>query len=462
MTQKERIAIARIFRDLINADSVIAAEEMEYYDSITDRYALHSTDEAAAIGMTLAEAVMIASKMSALSRRRLLDACKEMTVSDGFCDRTEALVMMGLLYCVSENHVDYATMISVPKQTLSIEESTALYVESRHDESLNNEIVKDYRSIHRELLSVGFEFIYVPYVINHYKETQDDLFKKVLRYISPKRDESEIETLMQSLRQITTAEFVQDVLCNKLGMASLCNASPSLLIKISENYIKGTVFSNYLRIEIDRGFKDLIIDFVDVFASMQHDASCKVFYPKEEKGQFLYHGFYKQLLDIYVTRTNVRSRVILDFLNGEILLPDINSAIRGMHRKEKAFYALVMLEGHKSHICFNLPRTQQDLIQFETMIRELQHKYGVIYEKFGGRREDAPNIGNPEIRSPILSKIKKCINAIGNDLYHLKDYHISKDEQGGLTITLPSDLKHFKDFSNYKEQPISKFNFDKI
>ena len=57
---------------------------------------------------------------------------------------------------------------------------------------------------------------------------------------------------------------------------------------------------------------------------------------EEKKNQFLYHGFYKQLLDIFMMRKNVRSRVFINPYNEEITFPDIDSKLEKVHRREKA------------------------------------------------------------------------------------------------------------------------------
>lgn len=70
----------------------------------------------------------------------------------------------------------------------------------------------------------------------------------------------------------------------------------------------------------------------------------------------------------------------------------------------------------------------------------LQHKYQVIYEYLGG--DNAPDLRLAEIRRPIVSCLKRSLNALDGVLYNFKDYTITKDEYGTVKIGLEPEAQY--------------------
>ena len=74
---------------------------------------------------------------------------------------------------------------------------------------------------------------------------------------------------------------------------------------------------------------------------------------------------------------------------------------------------------------------------------ELQKKYQLIYECFGG--DTAPDLSQAEIRRPIVSCLRRSLNGLNGLLYNSSDYLIEKDEYGNLTVNLDSELIYIYD-----------------
>ena len=72
--------------------------------------------------------------------------------------------------------------------------------------------------------------------------------------------------------------------------------------------------------------------------------------------QFHFYGFYKQLLDIFLVRRNILSRIELNPYNEEVFFPDIDPKAVGLHRRGRALYVLLLCQG-KEGINFSLPKT---------------------------------------------------------------------------------------------------------
>ena len=183
MTKKEKSAICRVLFDLIQADSIIDSGEMERYSALLEQYAISQEDEIAASQVTFADAVDTLSVMDDNIKSSLLHDFSQMTVSDGYCARSEALLMLALKNKLQSDDIDIQ-LISIPKPIFNIESASVLYVESRYEESVNWQINSLYRTIFKECQIAGFSFIYIPKVIEHYKQPDRTLTAQIIHFLS--------------------------------------------------------------------------------------------------------------------------------------------------------------------------------------------------------------------------------------------------------------------------------------
>ena len=439
MKKIERISISRILFDFIKADRIIDSGEMNQYALLKERYAIHKEDEIAATQMTFSDAVNTLFKSDKVLIMDFLGDCRDMTLSDGLCDRSEALLLLALKYKLTSEYDD-VEILSIPKSLFNITASSVLYVESRLETEINNIIVKNYRTLFKECQLAGFNFIYIPKVIEHYKNTDRELTNQIISFLAPSISEEGVNTVIDGLFSMTTASFCKDILCNKMGITSLRSTLPSLLIKIGESYIGDNIYSNYFKIEIDNDVVTTLQKILDDFMSMISTDVITISKAEEKKNQFLYHGFYKQLLDIFMMRKNIRSRLVINPYNEEITFPDIDSRLEKIHRREKALYMLLLITTYEGGINFNPPASVKQLDRYNAKMVALQEKYQKIYELFGG--DKAPDLTQPEIRRPIISCLKRSLNMLKDTLYNSEDYMITKDEFGNLRIELEQELQY--------------------
>ena len=255
MKQIERISISRILFDLIKADRIIDSGEMSQYAVLKERYSIHKEDEIAATRMTFSEAVNNIAKSDRGLKIDFLGDCSDMTLSDGHCDRSEALLLIALK-CKLTAESDEVEVLSIPKSAFNITASSVLYVESRTEQRVNDVILSNYRTLIKECQLAGFNFIYIPKVIEHYKNTDRQLTNQIISFLAPSFSEEGINSVINGLFSMTTTSFCKDILCNKLGITSLRTTSPSLLIKIGESYVEDNIYSNYLKVEVE---EDIVV-----------------------------------------------------------------------------------------------------------------------------------------------------------------------------------------------------------
>ena len=464
MKKVERASIVRVLIDLIKADSVIDECEMVLYAKLKQEYNISREDEISASSMTFADAVMTLAGSTPLLRKSLIESFSKMAVSDGFCAEQEAQLIFALIFCLSEEYVGMTEMYSVHEPEVTIEDNQVIYVESAFDTNINSDITNNYRSIDKEFRLAGFNFIYIPFISNHYKKTDIGLFKEIAKILAPTIPENNIPILVENLQNITTAEYCSEQLCNKLGIQNLRDVPPSLLFKISNTYVGGKLYTNFLRITIDNDVLPLTQDIVDRYTGMLISGTRFVKSTEEAHGQFMYHGFYKQLFDIYVLQRGVKSGILLDLIKGSLFLPELSLEITGLHRRDKALYVLLLIESENGGLNFSLPLSVKEKKNYENRMKSMQYKYNLIYHALNGDKAAAPRLEDPEIRRPIISNIRRCINKMSDVLHNVNDYNVSKNSYGNFCVNIPLGNVLVREYGNEKENvPIRKsLVFNKI
>lgn len=453
MLKGHKVAIARIFADLIKADRIVDTGEMECWRNICQKYAIDRDARIEAREVSFADALNVICNSGVQGLKEdLLGDCRAMTVSDGFCAHSEALLMIALITLLDSNQPFKGEVISIPRTSFNIDIATALYIENEFDPETNQAVQKHYRSIFKEFQLAGFHFVYIPKIIDHYQNTNPMLFKDILSFLAPSMSEDGLDNTYKSLMKMTTGVFCKDLLCNKCGITELRNTMPSLLIKIGNSYVGEDQYANYLKIDVDEDIVLTVQTFVDRFTDMLSADMYVVNTSEERDNQFHFHGFYKQLLDIFLVRRNIRSSIQLNPYKEEILFPDIDSKALGLHRRERALYALLLCQG-KDGINFSLPKSADTFERYNRRMKRLQQRYSAIYEMFGGGREGAPDLSIPEIRRPILSCLKRSLKNL-QGLYNPEDYNVTKDPDGSFSVNVEPELVYVNQLDSNDPVPL--------
>ena len=439
MLRAHKIAVARIFADLIKADRIIDTGEMECWNRVCAKYSIDKEVETDAQYVSFSDALesICNSGVQGLKEDRLSD-CRSMTVSDGFCAHSEALILIALILMLDSYQPFRVETFSIPKASFNIDIATSLYIESDYDAATNEAIRVNYRSLFKEFQLAGFHFVYPPKIIEHYQDTDPKLFHQILSFLAPSMSESGIENAYKSLMKMTTGVFCKDLLCNKCGITDLRNTYPSLLIKIGNSFVGEDAYANYLKIEVDEDILSTVQSFIDRFCEMLSSDVYVVNTSEERDSQFHFHGFYKQLLDIFLIRKNIRSHILIDPYKEEIFFPDVDAKANGLHRRERALYTLLLCYG-KDGINFNQPKSTDGLSKYTKRMEKIQTRYSIIYSLFGGTADTAPDLSIPEIRRPIFSCLKRSLKNIPS-LYNPEDYNLTKNRDGVFSVNIDDNM----------------------
>ena len=439
MNKIEKISIARIVSDLIKADSVIDSREMELFDFVKNAYRLNRECLSDARFITFSDAVNNLCCLPDDDKHDLMGLFKKITLADGMCNKDEALLMIALMYCLEGNYEAEMVHVQVPQQGLQLENSQVIYVESKYDDTINEVISKNFQQIENSMRLAGFDFAYIPQIAKTYRATPHELFNDVMTFLTPNLDEEELYKIQEKVSSMTTAEFCKEQLCKKLHINCLADTHPSLLMKVGETISENNIFANFLKIVIDQDMLGEIKQFMYRFTSMMNAEYSILRNIYNSNDRFIYSGVYKQIMDLCLMKENSMSIVLLDTMKQKIKFPEINEELK-VSRSEKALYVLILAESLTGGLNLNQPVSIKQKKLHEEKCKKLMRKYGQIYRFFGGEIENVPNLMDPTIRNPKISKINKCIAGLSGKLSSPDEYIIQRTNEGLYKVNVDSSM----------------------
>lgn len=459
MKALERAAVARILIDLIKADKVIDSREMDLYKALKAKHSISKENEIEAYTLTLGQAINILKEMPEDAIHELLGEFEDMTMSDGFCAREEALLMLSLSVCLNDEAQDNDIISTIIEETW-FDERQVLYIESHHDKEVNFNIQTNLRAISRELKLCGLEFVYLPHILHHYITTPKELLKEVVSMLSPTLSESAVNDLLTKIKLFKTDTFCVEQLHHKLGFNELADTPPALLLRVNQSKVGNDVYTNFLRIELSDNVLYTTQQIVDRFIFYNGSDRIIVSHKKDEKGSFLYNGFYRQIFEILLLQKSIECNLEINFLRQTLTFPEIKLTLSGLHRKEKALYVLFIYEAGKGAIKneagtilqngginFKPPTLPQQLSNYNRRMEKLQKKYARIYAAFGGGEDTAPDISKSSIRLPMLAVIRRVINKQKEKIYDAQRFIINNPDRTGIySISANPDSFLYEDY----------------
>ena len=301
LEREHKIAFARVITDLIEADFVVEADEMQFFEKIISKDGLSISDAMLieAKKMDFAKALSILKKLDENSRKFVVGTLKQLSMSDGVCVPLEAI----LIFAVEQVLMNGAAVHSIPQSGINIDNLKVIYIENQETE-VGEQIESQLSSIVSELKLVGFDFVYIPRLIRDFGRMDHDYLKKVVKYMIPSISDERVTEICENLRGLTTSQFCRDLLYKKLGM-NLVDCKPSLLIKINDSDIVDKYeseaverirYNNFLQLELKSDVIDEIHSFIDIYHSM---ISCSItIESKPRTPKFIYAGFHRSLFDL--------------------------------------------------------------------------------------------------------------------------------------------------------------------
>ena len=460
MKLEERASIFRIASDLIKSDAVIDVREINVLNQIRDRFSINKQDETTSANISLADAINTLKTSQANIIDDLWAYLKDICISDNNIAREEAILMLALKICLFENETIEGQVVSVDISDYYVAPNQILYVESRFDRDINWNINECFRTIVSEMMLAGFDFVYIPQIAEHYRALPDDELMNITHLLYPNSSEEKINNVIKQLKKLTTCDFCKGLLSGYFKFKDVSVLPPSIMLKVGDSYVNDKKTTNFLLIELNKDVMSTIRKFVDLFTSTYQTQSinCK----RKGEGRFIYTGFYKQIFDLHMQSKCVQSSVVVDIFRNEIRFPEADIKLDKLHRREKALYTLFLIESASGGINFTKPSAPKQLEKYERRMSILQTKYNLIYRKFGGEIDSAPNIELSEIRLPMISLIKRQLKKLDGHILNIEDYTIQRNFYGNYAVNIPrdkclcagferNDIRGFSEFTDWAQ-----------
>ena len=325
LDREQKIAFARIITDLIEADFIVEADEMQFFEHIISKDCFSITDAMLieAKKMDFAKAVNILRELDEEGRAEIVDVLRQLAMSDGTCVPLEAILVFAVEQVLRHN----AQIFSTPSIGVDIDNLSVIFVENEDATEANRQIEQQLDSISDALSSVGFHFVYIPGVVNDFRQMPSDYIRKVVKYMMPSASLQRVDDICQNLLGLTTSRFCRDTLYKKLGI-NLIGDKPSFLIKINDSDILAHYenddaqrirFANYLQLEAGNDVASVLHRIVNGYAGLINAPISKE--SKPESGKFIYHGFHRSLFDLIAYGKQSREyRLVFEISNHKVLV----------------------------------------------------------------------------------------------------------------------------------------------
>ena len=298
----QRVALARLLSDLIEADFVVDEREMAFFERIvgTAEYGLTDAVLAEAKRMSLSQAVGVLSALDEEQRSGVTGVLSDMSLADGQCVPLEALLILAVGYALTGR----ARMLSVPADEWNIEDLTVIYVDPAETSAPSRQMQRMYGSVDLRFRSLGFDFVYVPRIAGDFRRMGQDYLQKVVRYMLPGVSPEEVVRIGRRLCEMTTSRFCRDLLCRKIR-TDFRSLGPSFLFKLGDSdwvdtrdgvFASRTRISNFLLLPVCTDLYGVVDSFCSAFGRMVSSGVTPAVRPSGCK--FVNRGFHRTLFEV--------------------------------------------------------------------------------------------------------------------------------------------------------------------
>ena len=213
IAKRHRISLARIISDMIKADNIIEEREIKEMKVLMKTYGINKDDMSEARGIRFSEAVNQLRELKQEEKNLIFENINKLALVDNACVQKEALLLLALKYCLIDidnnqankikgNGTTRPKLISCPTGESTINEPYIVYVESQYDEKVNAEIEDETRFKLMVTTSklYGFNFIYIPKLVQEFKNMDKQYVMDVISYMAPRLGQKEINSIYGRLR----------------------------------------------------------------------------------------------------------------------------------------------------------------------------------------------------------------------------------------------------------------------
>lgn len=409
MTHNQRTAMARIISDMIKADNIIEESEIKTMHELMSIYSITQQDMSDSRKIRFSDAVNTLKELSPKERKKFFERVYNIALSDSVCVPREALLLIALQYCLIDTdkrslngkRLPQPFLISCVSGESTFNDQYMVYLEGDYDSERNQELEKHFRLLVTISRLCGFNFIYIPKMVEEFQKMEEQYVLDVIKYMAPNLDDLFIKEVYKRLCGMTTTEFFNNVLCERLQVKIPKDLPPSILINIGTSVIPycsagGPIqyYTEFLCIPITTDIPSLVDDVLAFYqskVSLHQTITLNI-----RKGQFKYFGFYKALFDFLVAPPPVAPDLIF-----------LGQTKTGRHQIAFKF-------SDKNNIYINLTP------------KEYEVYFTVAKRTFLGGKKGLPVASQQGLKF-VISKIKNKISDIVPDLTYSEQYKPSRE-----------------------------------
>lgn len=401
-----RQSIYRIVYDLMKADELISTSEIAFVKTICEKYEITPEFREIAMTMTLADAVNEIKTMPVRQLATFIDELAQLSLSDGSCCRSEALLLLACHECLTGDKA--GTLVSIPCSDVMLSNDQVLFVENGYDADVNDCIMNNYLSIANCFKVGDFDFVYIPKLLEHFK-TSSALLDDVIYFLTPSNTMEQASAIAESMRAMTSESLFRELILGKLGF-DLDISGPSIVLRVGVS-MSGMMTAHYLIVPLKEDIQQQLAEIMDRFLKYQNSSYYLVRNKVTSEDCFVYSGFYRTLFDLLTYRQGAQSKLVVHPYNHKNVLSIMTKTLDDVFEepvdigpKESAFYIFLIRETLQ-YGGFNIAANDAKGIKY---LAEAQDRYERTYLSLCNR-EKAPDITDSDIRRPMLSKIRKAI-----------------------------------------------------
>ena len=453
--ENHKNALAKVLSDLVQSDGIVNQGEIDCLNHVYKVLRITSANRQKATTLTLSQATHILSSLGNTEKIAVLKIVQNLSASDDTIDHNESLLITALFLAIGivlpEAEGIKASLVTLPSLNFDTR-NAVLYVESKYDENVNQQIEKQYDSISQMLHSSEREFFYLPKVMRDI-QAKKSIFRNTLSYIEPTLSEEQLDIIDRDLCQLDSVALSKEIFLNYLNINGFNLDRPSFFFKIRS--ARPSSHQEFLILEI----KDEPLTTLQRFYALESNIAnlkpdnlsekelrfLKKFElqnPKSTKDELQYTGFHKTIIDTLLKYNGSHgiSRLFIT-TKGDLYLTDRNNTEVKMPALCKALYILFLL--HEDGISLNyLDDYKTELYRIYRQIStysddELLHQAVNNLTDFIGTTMNAN-----------LSRIKRAFKSILGDEATL--YLIQGDKGEKKTINLDRKLVVFEDRSLFE------------
>lgn len=478
-TTKERIAVARVVSDMIKADNIIEESEIEMLNRLKQQYNIDSVILNSAHRVKFSDALSDLSELKDEKKIDIFKSIQSMAGVDGLCVPKEAMILLALKYVFgvekdkktrkySVRRNNNVKLISAPTGENSITSQYVIYIEGKDNPEVNAAIRENLEVIVLTLRQWGFDFIYIPALIDEFRTMNMEYVKDVIGYMAPELSKETIDVVYERLLRMDTITFCNYVLAEKLQVEAVKNAEPSLFINIGTSIVPYTsvsgpveCYTEFLCIPTGADITSKIKDFVKAYSKLvSFNYTPNPAYLGDNNNRFKYFGFYKAMFDFLVKAEPKESDIIVHSWKNRFEFPQIAVDDLVLSPQEAAIYKLI-LDCTFNHQLGGLPSTHT--IDTAIFKKQIQKRFENIY---CGRQttnlSGGSSIGQsmlPSNLAPIRSRIERKMREQLDGLANIDDF-IPKLKDKKYVVTAPASRVKIRDGHNDKLKNITEYSWD--